>query len=483
MSDGNQPNDRHEALLVKLTQLFGGKIEQSDLAKQTYGLDWTRFYEPDPLCIFFPESNADVSDIVRFAMEHELAVVPSGGRTGLSGGAVAKQHEIVVSFEKMNKILSYDEVDEIVEVQAGVITQMLQNFALENDRYYPVDFASSGSSQIGGNIATNAGGIKVLRYGLTRQWVAGLKVITGTGEMLELNKGLTKNATGYDLRHLFIGSEGTLGLIVEASIKLTNRPNNLSVAFLAVPKMADCISVLNSFKQALNLTAFEFLSHQALCHVLRESGESAPFDIASDYYVLAEYESPLETGGQDQTGPTGSGSEDVVIAVFEFCVEQGWVVDGVISQSEAQAKSLWRYREAISESITPFTPYKNDIAVRISKIPELLVAVEHVIEQRCPEFEIIWFGHIGDGNVHLNILKPATWETETFKSACEVVSEEVMAIVATFEGSISAEHGVGLLKRNQLPYTRSEGEIALMKSIKQVFDPKGIMNPGKMFPA
>ena len=159
------------------------------------------------------------------------------------------------------------------------------------------------------------------------------------------------------------------------------------------------------------------------------------------------------------------------------------MTDGVISQSEAQAKSLWRYREAISESITPFTPYKNDIAVRISKIPELLEAVEHVIERRCPEFEIVWFGHIGDGNVHLNILKPASWETETFKSTCEVVSEEVMAIVATFEGSISAEHGVGLLKRNQLPYTRSEGEIALMKSIKQVFDPKGIMNPGKMFPA
>ncbi|MFT6017127.1 MAG: FAD/FMN-containing dehydrogenase [Candidatus Azotimanducaceae bacterium] len=482
MSDRNEPNESQEAMLDKLCQLFGAKIEHSDIAKQTYGLDWTRFYEPHPLCIFFPEDNADVSAMVRFAVEHELAIVPSGGRTGLSGGAVARQHEIVVSFEKMNKILSYDKVDEIVEVQAGVITQVLQNFALENDRYYPVDFASSGSSQIGGNIATNAGGIKVLRYGLTRQWVAGLKVVTGTGEILELNKGLTKNATGYDLRHLFIGSEGTLGLIVEASIKLTNRPANLSVAFLAVPKMADCISVLNTFKQALNLTAFEFLSHEALCHVLRESDESAPFDIASDYYVLAEYESPL---GQDSGSDSGSGSdtEAAVLAVFESCVEQGWVIDGVISQSEAQARRLWRYREGISESITPFTPYKNDIAVRISKIPELLEAVEHVIAQRCPEFEIVWFGHIGDGNVHLNILKPADWETETFKSACEIVSEEVMAIVATFEGSISAEHGVGLLKRNQLPYSRSEEEIRLMKSIKQVFDPKGIMNPGKMFPA
>jgi len=460
-----------EAILNDLVQQFAGKIDHSELAKQTYGLDWTRFYQPLPLCIFFPRSIQDVIEIVRFAFDRDLAIVPSGGRTGLSGGAVARKHEIVVSFEKMNQILSYNAVDEIVEVQAGVITKALQDFALENERYYPVDFASSGSSQIGGNIATNAGGIKVLRYGLTRQWVVGLKVVTGTGELLELNKGLVKNATGYDLRHLFIGSEGTLSLIVEASIKLPHNPPNLSVAFLAIPKMGDCIDVLNSFKQALNLTTFEFLSHKALTHVLRETGEAPPFTQASDYYVLAEYESPALSDSQDQ-----------VIAVFESCVEQGWVSDGVISQSEAQASALWRYRERISESITPFTPYKNDIAVRISLIPVLLEAVEITIKRRCPEFEVVWFGHIGDGNVHLNILKPLDWETEKFKSTCEVISEEVMAIVSKLDGSISAEHGVGLLKRNQLPYSRSHHEIELMKSIKQVFDPKGMMNPGKMFP-
>jgi len=210
-----------------------------------------------------------------------------------------------------------------------------------------------------------------------------------------------------------------------------------------------------------------------LAHVLRETGEKPPFSESSDYYVLAEFESPDES----------SKTQEQVISVFESCVEQGWVVDGVISHSEAQAKALWCYRERISESITPFTPYKNDIAVRISNIPKLLDAVETKIIQRCPEFEIVWFGHIGDGNVHLNILKPVDWDIKKFKSTCEVISEEVMAIVATFDGSISAEHGVGLLKKNQLPYSRSEHEIELMKSIKQVFDPKGIMNPGKMFPA
>ena len=474
-------NSDQSTVLEELSDTFGSKIDQTDLAKQTYGLDWTRFFEPQPLCVYFPECNQDVVDIVQFALKHDLAVVPSGGRTGLSGGAVARQNEIVISLEKMNQILSYDAVDEIVQVQSGVITQTLQDFALENDRFYPVDFASSGSSQIGGNIATNAGGIKVLRYGLTRQWVVGLKVVTGNGELLELNKGLVKNATGYDLRHLFVGSEGTLGLIVEASIKLTNTPGDLSVAFLAVPRMADCIAVLNEFKQSLKLTAFEFLSHEALCHVLRETGESQPFEQASPYYVLAEYEldPPQETAAE---GPVTEASSDQVIEVFESCVESGWVTDGVLSQSEAQAKSLWQFRERISESITPFTPYKNDIAVRISRIPALLESVERVIKQGCPDFEIVWFGHIGDGNVHLNILKPVDWETEKFKATCEKISEEVMATVGSFEGSISAEHGVGLLKRNQLPYSRSAEEIMLMKSIKQVFDPKGIMNPGKIFP-
>lgn len=317
---------------------------------------------------------------------------------------------------------------------------------------------------MGGNIATNAGGINVLRYGLTRDWVSGLKVVTGTGEVLELNQGLIKNATGYDLRHLFIGSEGTLGFITEACLQLTNDPGDLSVVLLAVPRMTDIISVLKSFRVAVSVTAFEFFSERALQKVMEHSGVSAPFDAPSEYYVLIECE---------------QGSEDI-LNVFSACCDSGWVVDGLIGQSVQQNREFWHYREAISESITSFTPYKNDISVRVSKVPAFLQAVEDEVVAQYPDFEVVWFGHIGDGNLHLNILKPGDWLLEDFKARCEQVSISVLGIVSAFKGSISAEHGVGLLKREQLQYTRSEAEIAAMKALKQVFDPNNVMNPGKL---
>ncbi len=431
-----------------------------------YGRDWTRFYEPAPSAVVFARTAEQVQSVVKFANAQNLAIVPSGGRTGLSGGAVARQGEIVLSFARMDKLSGFDAVNRTVNVEPGVITANLQLFAQDNGFFYPVDFASSGSSHIGGNIATNAGGIKVLRYGLTRDWVAGLKVVTGSGELLSLNHGLVKNATGYDLRQLFIGAEGTLGVIVEATMRLTNQPEALSVVLLAVPKMDDTISILDKFRQHVSLTAFEFFSDKALNHVLAGTDESAPFADRTDYHVLLEYE--------------GAGAEEDALAAFEAVVESGWVTDGVISQSEAQAKSLWRYREHISESITPYTPYKNDVAVCVSDVPAFLRDVEAAVVPRYPNFEIIWFGHIGDGNLHLNILKPDELATDQFKKECEKVSEEVLAIVAAYNGSISAEHGVGLLKRDQLHFSRSPEELVLMQQLKQVFDPNGIMNPGKV---
>ncbi len=435
---------------------------------QKYGLDWTRFYEPNAVAVIFPTSVDEVVALVKFANLHRLALVPSGGRTGLSGGAVAINGELVVSFEKMNRILDFDPIDHYAVVQPGVITANLQAFAAEHDCLYPVDFASAGSSQIGGNIATNAGGIKVLRYGLTRDWVVGLKVVTGTGELLDLNKGLVKNATGYDFRHLFIGSEGTLGFIVEATIRLAPRPRNLNVILLAVPEMAKIISVLETFRRHVSLTAYEFFSEQALQHVINHTGGKHPFAEKSSFYALLEYE------------VVSAEDVDASLAAFESCLDSGLTTDGVISASETQRRDLWRLRENISESITPFTPYKNDVAVRVSRVPEFLAAVDAEVGQRYPNFEIVWFGHIGDGNLHLNILKPADWTVAAFKAECELVSEHIMRIVAEFDGSISAEHGVGLLKRDQLTFSRSVAEIDLMRSVKAAFDPNNIMNPGKL---
>ena len=307
----------------------------------------------------------------------------------------------------------------------------------------------------------------MLRYGLTRDQVAGLKVVTGKGELLNLNQGLIKNATGYDLRHLFIGSEGTLGLIVEATIRLSPPPPDLCVLLLAVPGMDSVMRVFDRFRRKASLTAFEFFSDQAMDHVLSHLNISAPLTDRSDYYVLLELE---------------EASLEAAMTAFEDCLGDGTVIDGIVSQSEQQRIDLWRYREGISESITPHTPYKNDLAVRISRVPEFLAAVSATVSTRYPDFELIWFGHIGDGNLHLNILRPEDWSIDSFKAECDRVSDDGMAVVAQFEGSVSAEHGVGLLKREQLHYTRSAEEIEMMRGLKQVFDPNNVMNPGKLLP-
>jgi len=440
--------------------------ESADL--ETYGLDWTRFYTPAASAIVFPQSTEQVQQLVELARKEEIRLVPSGGRTGLSGGACATDGEIVVSFDRMNQITGFNASDSSVTVQPGVVTAALQDFAAENGLYYPVDFASSGSSQIGGNIATNAGGIRVIRYGMTRDWVSGLKVVTGTGELLDLNRGLVKNNTGYDLRHLFIGSEGTLGFIVEATMQLTQPPLDASVVLLAVPAMEHCLGILDRFRGKVTLNAFEFFSDLAVNHVVNANDMAKPFVKPSPFYVLLEFEH------------THDDSMDCVLEAYEDCIASGIATDAVVSSSQQQNLDLWQYRERISEAITPLTPYKNDISVRVGRTPEFLAAIDAVITRHHPDFEVLWYGHIGDGNLHLNILRPESWSISDFKNACDDMNDFILEVVRNFDGSISAEHGVGLLKKNHLPFTRSATEIEALQSIKRTFDPDGIMNPGKL---
>ena len=440
------------------------KLDPDDLA--VWGSDWTRSFEVDPLAVLLPESADDVQTLVRLAVEHGYQLVPSGGRTGLSGGAVAGPGQLVVSFDRMNKILDFNPTDRIVVCQPGVVTQELQEFADEQGMFYPVDFASSGSSQIGGNIATNAGGIRVIRYGLTRDWVAGLTVVTGTGELLNLNQGLVKNATGYDLRHLFIGSEGTLGFIVEAEIRLSPRPQQQHVMVLAVPHLTDLLNILRRFQHAVVLSAFEFFSDLAMQKVLAHRELPRPFAGEHPFYALLEYDAD---------------EDEAATRAFEDAVSEGWVADGVLSQSVGQAQDLWQLREGITESLAPYTPYKNDISVKINDIPHFLDDVDGVVNAHYPDLEVCWFGHIGDGNLHLNILKPENLSQEDFYERCHKISPMLFELIQNRSGSISAEHGVGLLKRDFLTYTRSEEEIEAMRSIKRVFDPHNILNPGKIF--
>ncbi|WP_296231424.1 FAD-binding oxidoreductase [uncultured Pseudomonas sp.] len=446
-----------------------GKVLTDADSLDTYGKDWTKHFAPAPCAIVFPKTIEQVQAIVRWANAHKVALVPSGGRTGLSAAAVAANGEVVVAFDYMNQILSFNEYDRAAVCQPGVVTKQLQLFAEEKGLYYPVDFASSGSSQIGGNIGTNAGGIKVIRYGMTRNWVAGLKVVTGTGELLELNKDLIKNATGYDLRQLFIGAEGTLGFVVEATMRLDRAPKNLTAMVLGTADFDSIMPVLHAFQSKLDLTAFEFFSDKALAKVLGRGDVPAPFESECPFYALLEFEASTEEVANQ------------ALETFEHCVEQGWVVDGVMSQSEQQLQNLWKLREYISETISHWTPYKNDISVTVSQVPAFLKDIDAIVEANYPDFEVVWFGHIGDGNLHLNILKPENLSKDEFFAKCAVVNKWVFETVQKYNGSISAEHGVGMTKRDYLHYSRSPEEIACMKAIKAVFDPNGIMNPGKIF--
>ena len=432
---------------------------------EQYGCDWTRAYPVAPSAVVFPKSVAEVVALVKQANSQGFKLVPSGGRTGLSGGAVASHGEVVVSFDKMSAISNFNAVDRLVTCEAGVITANLQAFAQEQGLYYPVDFASSGSSHIGGNIATNAGGIKVIRYGLTRDWVAGLQVVTGAGELLNLNSGLVKNATGYDLRHLMIGSEGSLGLVVGADIRLAPAPEPQKVMVLGVPKLTDLLPVLTAFQSRLTVSAFEFFSDLCLRKVLAHRDLTAPLQQACEFYALVEFDESMLDAASD---------------AFAFAMDQGWVVDGVVSQSEAQAAALWGLREGISESIAADTPYKNDLAVRVSDVPDFLEAVQAEVVSSYPDFDVCWYGHIGDGNLHLNILKPKNLSVAEFVERCEAMNPSIFAQVQQRNGSISAEHGVGLVKRDYLGYSRSEAELALMQGMKKLFDPNGVLNPGKM---
>ena len=457
-------------VLAALSEIVGEDWVKTDPADlQTYGTDWTRQFPVAPSVIVMPKTVAEVQAVVKLANEIPFKLVPSGGRTGLSGGAVATDGEVVLVLDRMNQILDFNAADRQVTCEAGVVTEQLQQFAESQGLFYPVDFASSGSSQLGGNVATNAGGIKVIRYGMTRSWVTGMKVVTGRGDLLDLNRGLTKNATGYDFRHLFIGSEGTLGIVVELTMALSAPPQDPAVLILGVEDMTQTMPVLEAFQNRLSLTAFEFFSEQALQHVIAEKNLARPFETASNFYALIEFE---QRGEEDL---------EAAMALFEHCLEQGWIVDGTISQSLTQAESLWRLREDISETIAQFTPYKNDIAVRVSAVPQFLKDVDSLVREQYPEFEIIWFGHIGDGNVHLNILKPENLEAQLFFEQCGSVSNQVFSLVQQYGGSVSAEHGVGLLKKPYLNYSRDPQEIEYMRLIKQAFDPNGVLNPGKVF--
>lgn len=439
--------------------------DPDDLA--TYGRDWTRVHSPAPCAVALPHTTEEVSALLRFCSAHAIPVVPSGGRTGLAAGAVAKDGELVLSLTRMRRMDPVDLLGLTVRVQAGAVTEAVHQHCAAHGLTWPVDFASKGSSQVGGNIATNAGGIRVIRHGLTRQWVLGLQVVTASGEVLELNGALEKNNTGFDLRQLFIGSEGTLGVITEATLKLTKLPPRAEVALFAVPDVAGVLRLFRAARAApFIVSAYEFFTDRCLARVTRHRGLRSPLSDPSGCYVVMEAE--------------GISKED-----FEsWCAEQlgaGLATDGTIAQDGAQAAALWSLRESISESLSGTgLPHKNDVALPIAALEAFCAELDALFARTYPDWEICLFGHIGDGNLHINVMKPDAMEKSAFLARTHEADAAIFSVVQRHRGSISAEHGIGLLKKPWLGYSRSPAEIALLRAVKRTLDPKGILNPGKV---
>lgn len=439
--------------------------DPSDLA--VYGRDWTRVIEPAPSAVALPRTTSEVSRLLRLCSEHLVPVVPSGGRTGLAGGAVAARGELVLSLQRMNRMSPVDVLGSTVRVQAGAVTEAVHAHAAEHGLTWPVDFASKGSSHIGGNIATNAGGVRVIRYGLTRQWVLGLEVVLASGDVLQLNGALEKNNTGVDLRQLFIGTEGTLGVITEATLELTRLPERVDVFLFAVPDLAGVLSLFREARRGpFVIMAYEFFTERCLARLRRHRRVASPLSAPSDYYVLLEVE----------RGEPAS-LEAWISGVFE----RGLATDGTLAQHSSQAAELWTLREGISESLSATgLPHKNDVALPVAALEGFCAELESFFEARYPGWEIALFGHIGDGNLHVNVMKPDDLDRDEFLRRTHEADHDIFTLVKKHGGSISAEHGIGLLKKEYLSYSRSAEEIALMRSIKAVLDPKGILNPGKI---
>ena len=444
--------------------------------KAPYLLDQREDYRGRTPLVLRPATTAEVAEVVRICAEAGLPVVPQGGNTGLVGGSVPHQagDEILISLARLKRIRALDPIDYTMTVEAGCVLADLQRAAAEADRLFPLSLGAEGSCQIGGNLSTNAGGTAVLRYGNARDLVLGLEVVLADGRIWNGLRRLRKDNTGYDLKQLFLGAEGTLGIITAAVLKLFPRPRETCTSLVAVADLAAATSLLARLRAASGdaASSFEYLHRTCLDLVLeRIPGTADPLGQAYRHYVLIELASGRADGGLRAL------AEESLAAAFE----DGIALDAVIATSEAQSRALWRLRETIPEALKLVGGcIRHDVSVPVSAVPAFLEQALAVAEAALPGVRAAPFGHLGDGNIHFNLARPAAAEPDAFVALTGRITPAVYDLVERFGGSFSAEHGVGRLKLAELHRYKDALDLELMAAVKRALDPAGLMNPGKV---
>jgi FAD/FMN-containing dehydrogenase len=462
--------------LSQLATRFAGRLLTDPVDTAPFLTDWRGLWHGRALAVAQPDTPQGVAAIVRWCSEHGVPLVPQGGNTGMSGGATPDESgaALVLSLTRLNRIRSIDAANDTISVDAGCVLATVQEAAREVGRFFPLSLGAEGSCTIGGNLATNAGGTAVLRYGNARDLCLGIEVVTAQGELWDGMKGLRKDNSGYDLRDLIIGSEGTLGVITGAVLKLFPAPSGHLTAFVALPDPAAALRLLQEMTDRLGqlLTAFELVS--AACLDLVEShvpGARSPLEGRAAWYALVE----LSLATDDEAERAG------FEAVLADAFERGVVSDAAIAASEAQRQAFWRLRESISEAQNAIgKTIKHDIALPRSAIPAFLDEAEAALRGLTGEMIAVTFGHLGDGNLHYNFSPRVGADQQSFIAAQDEINHLVHNIVASRGGSFSAEHGLGMLRRDEAKRLKSPVEMAMMAAVKRALDPQAILNPGKV---
>jgi FAD/FMN-containing dehydrogenase len=461
-------------MIASLTTSFADKLLTDPADMAPFLTDWRKVWTGTALAVAVPDSVEDVANIVRWCAAHDIAIVPQGGNTGQSGGSVprADGQNIVLSLTRLNRIRAIDPANNTITVDAGCILQTVQDAAAAAGRFFPLSLGAEGSCTIGGNLATNAGGTAVLRYGNARDLCLGLEVVTAAGEVWDGLKGLRKDNSGYDLRDLFIGSDGTLGVITGAVLKLFPAPAERATAFVAVASPHQAMALFDAMRGAHDtaLTAFEIMSDMCLGLVLAKvDGARQPLRSRHGWYVLVEY--------------SGDQVREKLERSLAQSLEDGVIDDAVIAASTAQARSLWGLRESISPAqAADGGGIKHDIAVPVSRVADFIDDALAAVAAAFPDIRPVTFGHLGDGNLHFNFSSAPGADQAVFQATAPQLNAVVHDVVRRYHGTISAEHGLGVLRRDEADAHRSPVERTMMRAIKNALDPQGIMNPGKMLP-